>query len=602
MNRIKKFDLFLLEQLPLLWHTKICYMLLYSVFVSIAFYFWGYIYPNQYRINNRLISQYFEDSFASFFLAIFFIIGITFWALSYFKKNAVKNFYPLQRFYFTKLLFSLVFIFWSLNWPYNAFNWGVNQKVRDLVSMEDLSAEIETINLANAFLPSPNSSYGVESLIALKYPDVRIFEMDQHDSTWRNDSGRMYEDSSTFENYHEYYAENHPEATRTVQGRIFQFLKTKSLCSEDTCNLRCLNLVVKTLDYADLSTNELYDLKNYSSQLLETDYFDYSDYDLFGSYRAKFGHRYYNFYDYDQSDDHNLALNQKVNQLIEQSSGDQISNLLKKYERFLSKYKIPYFLETDTILDYLEKHPESIAQKTIVSDEIWDLKDIQKSRSKFGSFEEYQKYRNSNAADHTYYYNYPPAYFVGQSQIESLYENVKHADFPYIDWMHLIFSFGLAIALALLFILFSFSDLITLLLAIPFGGILLVLNILSIVFLTSFGIRSNFELKVSLQLVLFMGLMYGLLLLFFYSKKVHKRILNITFYICFIITTMLPHALLYLMDNLLKYKVINSCGYEYTKHTVFYYWLMDPLFIILLPVVSMLLFMKLIKPISSKPD
>lgn len=601
MSRIKKFDLYLLERFPLLWHTKICYMLLYSIFISILFYCWGYFYTNQYQINNQNINRYFEDSFASFFLVIFFIIGVTFWALSYFKKNAVKNYYPLQRFYFTKLFFSLLIIFWSLSWPYNAFNWGVDQKVRTLVSMEDLSGEIETINLANAFLPSSNTSYEVESYITLKHPEIKIYEMDVRDSSWTSDYGAIYEDSSTFNYPVEYFPKNYPDANSNIGGRTFQFLGTRKICTEDSCNSRCLNLVVKTHNYSDLTTHKLYDLKNYAYEFLAPSYFNYPDYNIFESYKAKFENRYY-YYDYDLSEVLSLDLNKKLNKVIENSAPDGISSLVKKYERFLRKYRIRHHLEVDTILNYLSEHPNSIAMKSIVSNESWSLKAIQKGRLRFSSFEEYQEYRNSEAADNTYHYNYPPAYFVEQSEIRTLFENVKQADYPYIDWEHLITSLGFAIALSFLFILFSFSDLITLLLAIPFGGILLVANILFAVFLTSFGIRQNFELKISLQIMLFMGIMYGLLFLFYYSKKVHKRILDITFYLCFIITIMLPHAILFLMDNLLKYKALDSCGYEYTKHSIFFYWLTDPLFIILLPLASMLLFMKLIKPISSKAD
>jgi hypothetical protein len=572
------------------------------MFISVFFYFWGYLYTNQYQVNNQNISRYFEDSFASFFLVIFFIIGITFWALSYFKKNAVKNYYPLQRFYFTKLFFNLLIIFWGLSWPYNAFNWGVNQKVRSLVSREELSNEIETINLANAFLPNSNASYDVETYITLlKHPNVIMLEMDRKDSTWTSNYGDLFEDSGTFENPRKYLPQNYPNANNNIEGRSFQFLGTKTICTEDPCNNRCITQVVKSYNYSDLTTHKLYDLKNYSDELLTPSYFDYPDHNIFESYKAKFGNRNY-YYDYDQSMTLNPDLNRKLNHLIETSAPSEISALVKKYERFLKRYQINHFLEVDTILNYLSEHPNSLAMKSIVADEGWSLKTIQKGRLRFKSFEEYQAYRNSNAADHTYYYNYPPAYFVDQSEVRTLFDNVKQADYPYINWVHLITSLGFAIALSFLFILFSFSDLITLLLAIPFGGILLVANILFAVFLTSFGIRQNFELKISLQIVLFMGIMYGLLLLFYYSKKVHKRILNITFYLCFLLTIFLPHALLFLMDNLLRYKVMGACGSEYTKYSIFYYWLMDPLFIILLPLASMLLFMRLIKPTISKAD
>jgi hypothetical protein len=360
-------------------------------------------------------------------------------------------------------------------------------------------------------------------------------------------------------------------------------------------------VVIKTLKYSDLTTHKLYDLKNYSHQFFDPSYFEFPKYTLFESYKARSASRY-RYYDNDLSDARSLIVNQKLNALIDKSSSREISVFVKRYKQFLNKYNINHHLEVDTILDYLGKNPNALAMKCIVANDYWDLKSIEKARSRFKSFEEYQKYRNSEASKNTYHYEYPPAYFVDRSEMRSLFENVKTADYPYIDWRDLITSLGFAILLAFLFILFSFSDLITLLLAIPFGGILLVANILFVVFLTSFGLHENFELKISLQIITFIGMMYSLLTLFYYSKKVHKRILNITFYLCFIISIGLPHALLFLIDNLFKYRVINFCGSEYTKHTIFYYWLTDPLFVILLPLASMLLFMSLIRPINSKPD
>ncbi|AEA42219.1 hypothetical protein [Fluviicola taffensis] len=594
MNRIKKFDLFLLERFPLLWHTKICYMLLYSIFLSVVFYFWGYFETTQGRINYQNIDYYFTSSFANYFQVIFFIIGITFWALSYFKKNAIKNYYPLQRFYFSKLFFQLVIIFWSLSWPYFTFNSGVKQKVKELVSLEELVKEIDTINLAHAFLPDGNDLYEIESLIQLKFPDVQIFELNSDDTTWNNSSNTIYESGSNFSKRIRYLPENYPNSTVTVENRKFQFLKTKEIFSADECHPNYITLVLKPLKYADLTTNELSDLKNYSSEVVSKSYFKVSSHSIFDSYKYRFSEHYYSDY-YSTNGTQTLEMNEQFNQFLENASQKDISKLLHNYKGFLNKHEIRHYLEVDTILDYIFKYPEYTRLDNIVSSENWRMDKVFKQRKRLHSFEEYQRKRLFHPED------YQPAFFIQKAQLDSLYENVKIAYHAPINWMTLITSIALAIALSFLFILCSFSELITLLLTIPVGGLLLVINILILGF-SSFGTNYNIELKVSSQVVVFMFLMYLLLILFYYSKKVHKRILNITFYLCFFLTIFLPHALLWIIDNLLRTEVFSSCGNLYTKHTLLFYWLTDPLFIILLPLASMLFFMKLIKPITSKAD
>ncbi len=599
MNRIRKFDLYLLERFPLLWHTKICYMLLYSVLLSAVFYLWGFFYTNQYHINNRPVNLYFSDSYATFFLVIFFIIGITFWALSYFKKSAVKNFYPLQRFYFTKLFLNFILIFWSLTWPSKTFNWGVNQKVKTLASLEELQQAIKTINTAHAFLPESSSDYEAKHFLATKYPNVEWVRFNKTDSIWNDDGISLLE--STRNGFRDYIPEEHPEATNNIEGVTIQLLQTKKEAMIDTCNQGYHTVVTKSLKYKDLTSNKFYDLRNYEKELISSDHFDFPEYDLFQSYWAqihnRYGNRYYEYY-YDDFQSVKPEINKQVNELLDKDSPKAISEVVNQYQHFLKKYGIHHYLEPDTILNYLAKHPNAISQKTIVSVNGWGIESKRLRRNRFPSFEAYQQYRNNKDLDN----DYLPAYFVDRDQVKQLYRNVYDANFPYIDWEYLFVILIISTALSFVFILFSFSDLLTLLLAIPFGGILLVLNILCIVFLTSFGIHENFDTKISIHVILFMTLMYGLLFWFDQSKKVHKRILNITFYLCFLLTAFLPHALLFLIDNLFKKDLISSCGNEYTQHTVFFYWLPDPLLSLLLPVAFMLLFMKFIRPVISKAD
>lgn len=603
MNRIKKWDLFLLERFPLLWHTKICYMLLYSITLSAIFYGWGFFYTNQFHINNRSIGSYFSDSYASLFLVIFFLIGSTFWALAYFRKNAVKNFYPLQRFYFTRLFLSFILIFWSLTWPWFTFNWGVQQKVRTLVSIDELKQEIKTINTANAFLPENSSDYEAEYYLKAKIPNLEWMTYNWRDSSWNTDGFSLRQ--GTIDSLSDYIPAENPDASNQVDGMIFQLLKYKKINTGSRCNPAYYEVVTQKLRYKDLTNHRVFDLRNYGEEVINPDYFNFPEYTLFQSYREQI-HPHHSYYyesgldlEYEVNFHYlNLKVNRDVNELLDQKSPVEIAQVVKRYQRLLKKYAIDHYLEADTILNYLAGNPDAIKKQAIAAKEIWDLREIREARAPFPSFAAYQQNRDTtkNLSE------YPPAYFVDQSQVKELYENVYEASFPYMNWSNLLISVFIAILLSLVFVLFSFGDLLTLLLAIPFGGILIVLNVLCAVFLTSFGIHENFDTKISIQIPLFMLLMYGLLFWFYHSKKVHKRILNMTFYLCFVMTVLFPFALMFLIDNLFQKELVSDCGREYTRHTVFFYWMSDPLLGILLPTITILLFMKWIKPIHSKAD
>lgn len=593
MNRIKKFDLYLLERFPLLWHTKIIYMLVYSVLISIAFYLWGYLYTDQNLINNHSINRYFELSFAYLFVLTFGIIGITFWALSYFRKNAVKNFYPLQRFYFAKTLVSFILIFWSLTWPMTTFEWGVKQKVKTLVPIENLKQNIRIINLANAFLPYSASDYSFKTYFDSHYPNIQIFERFSSDSGWVDsyDYSDLYLKKGTLEE--SYYPSNHPEFNDTLNGRIYQFLATRSAKTVSPCYQKNFRLIEKSCRYDQLSRNKLSDLRNYCKEMFDSKYFNYPIYNLRESYLNSI---YRNHYYSNQETWYQNQINEQLNSFLDKSSKQDLRKLLGSYELFLQDYEIDYNLQSDSILTYVLKHSENMDfPELVLTSELYNEYDIEKE-SLNQSLESFQIHRTQNPN------NSQAIFFVDQSQLNSLFHNVKKANYPYVNWMQLIVSLGVGMALAFLFLLFALSDLITVLISAPVGGLLIILNVIVGAVMNSYANFENTDLRISSQMVLFAFLMYSLLFSFYRSQKIHARILNITFYLCYIMTIFIGPIILFFLESMLVSESYDKCGHSHTHHTPFHYWLEEPLILISLAFVSILTFTRLIKPIISKPE
>jgi|GEM_PF-4240670 len=594
MNRIKKFDLYLLERFPLLWHTKICYMLVYSILISTIFYAWGYLYTDQNLINNHSINRYFELSFAYLFALTFGIIGITFWALSYFRKNAVKNFYPLQRFYFAKTLITFILIFWSLTWPITTFDWGVKYKVKTLAPLEKLEQNIQMINLSNVFLPSSVSDYNFITHFNSHYSEVEIFEKSSTDSSWINsyDYSDLYLKSGITQE--SYYPNNHPEFNDTLGARIFQFLSTRTIHIINPCYRKNYRLIKKSYQYDQLSSYKLYDLRNYCKEIIEPTYFDYPAYTLSESYQFS-SQRSYHYY-FDNEESYQEKFNEQLNPYLEKSTKEDIRKLLDDYEVFLKNYQIDYNLQLDSILNYVLKHSESMNFPELVSTGSWSNGYDLEKESLSQSMENFQIHRTQDPD------NSPTIFYVEKSQLQSLFENVKTANYPYVNWNQLIISLAIGIALAFLFLLFTFSDLITLLISAPIGGLLIILNVIVGASLNSYANFQDSDLRISTQMVLFAFLMYSLLFTFYRSKRIHARILNITFYLCYVMTIFIGPILMFFLESLLATESYDKCNRSHTLHTTFHYWLEDPLIVISLVLISILGFTRLIKPIVSKPE
>ncbi len=625
MNLFKKFDIFLLEKFPLLWHTKLLYACLFSVLMSILFYSWGYFYTDPKSIIRISQSFYFERSNASLCFVLLNATFIIVWALAFYRKSALKNLYPLQRFYFTRLLCSFMVIFWSLTWPYTTFNWGVKAKVKQLAPIEELKDHIQTINLADAFLF--DNSFYYNTYLNVYHPDVTEIQFDYNDSTWTNMPSVLYgslsklkesENQYKFE-YHPknqiaevelksdetYYSPSlHPENNDTVENMLTQFLVLKTIVAKSPCSSSGeYTYLLETKKLRQLCPNGLYDLRNFSKEELSPDYFSYPEYkNIFHEYAERRNDYNYliHYNEYDGEQNFSIEANKSFNAFLKSSKRDDILKVLNKYQDLLARHKIRHSLNNAEILDYVLKRKHKMTAPAVVGEFANNPEQAQADLSRFGNLEGYEAFRASTEDEHE-----QSLYFVEKAQLEELYSNSQAAHDPAINWIPFVASLFFALGFALVFFLFAIGNPINLIIAASVGGVFVILNILFfLLFLEQHDYREDYDptFRIFAQLLIFSGILYSLLYIFYSKKSISKRLLLITFNLCFAVTIFVPIFSYQFLESVLKRKYMDSCFNQHTEHSVFYYWGQDPIVIWLSAFGAILVFTHFIKRVLAKPE
>lgn len=163
---LKKFNKYMLENHPLTWHTKFVPLLVAGLVFWIISFISGYVMTDMEVLNSERISDYYADLFIVFH-AIFALVIVSLWAFYFYRNNALRSFYPLQRFYLTKVFLQLFIAFSLLLAAYYPFTYGVYRKTDTLLNFRTIQFDAQQLNRTYPFLSMENSDY---SLTQRSYP------------------------------------------------------------------------------------------------------------------------------------------------------------------------------------------------------------------------------------------------------------------------------------------------------------------------------------------------------------------------------------------------------------------------------------------------
>jgi hypothetical protein len=199
---IKKINKYLLTHYPLLWNTKIVWVLLINIIIHISFLFAGILSTHADQLHNY---SYLGKATVHVFSVLCSIAVLIFWLVFYLRNNSFKNFYKIDKFHLIKeSLIVILIIFTSITY-YEAFFWGSRIETRAITSKAELVQEANTINLAMTFIPQEKEKYFILNKDTTSYvpempPMARRYETDNDavddDSTITVDSVKANTEAS----------------------------------------------------------------------------------------------------------------------------------------------------------------------------------------------------------------------------------------------------------------------------------------------------------------------------------------------------------------------------------------------------------------------
>ena len=576
MKFLNKLDRYLVENHPLLWMSKIHYVLPEALLVNLIFWLWGYSQITIDSLKGYINENVFINSYAIFIYMIISLIFIIIWAVSYFKKSAVRHLYPIGKFYFTRL-FALLFINFSLiGLPYMSFYAGVNSKVQRLANYEELKKELEMVNLAQAFLPSHQSDfYGYEGLFEAQHPGYEILR-----SNFWTDNGF---DKGSYNPY------DHPENDdTTVNGDIVQCLKVTHV------DYSCYGDYEKKFDgYLNTPIQYLRNENNINYRVDE--FIDTKSYN-----QAPESALHYYYYYYDEISKGNLEYNKRIRAIS--GNPEKIKETLDKFDAFLTKYDVPHAFNSKVIAEFLVKNKGEF-QNSFVNSYInyqgysYDPMVRELEREKI--LKEFQlQSKNTTVKDIETIGFLTTSFLVEETSLESVFRNSKKAYYwksMYIEC--LIMSF-VALGLAFLFLMFSFADFITLVITIPAMGVLIIINSLICGLIYAISGTDNYLFLEPLFFAFGVIIFY---LIQLKSKRASRRITHALGYVTGFISTMFVIGVIAAFGVLTQTRVY-ECGYYHTEMNAIMRWVEDPGFIFVTSVVGILLFTTTIKKLIAKAD
>ena len=575
MKSLRKLDTYILERYPIIWHSKVIYMLFAGILMWIGYFLIGYGITDIEFLKTEEIDEYFFESATLGFHCFLTIILLTVWALYFFKKNAIRHYYPLKRFYFSKLFIVIQLGMLPIVSVYLPFNYGIALKTKQLVSLNDLKVNAETTNLAMAFL-SEDHLYEIHNRDFCLSKPLRIIDFDRNDSTWTQTTNFLDRDSSYYD------AKKYPERNIQLDGITIQVLSYHSVRKRNQCDSYDLDYVDSFLTKD--STFKRCSIYNYSKTCYSKS--SYSGYNEYGdSYSAKEYRKDY------------LPL---VHRWVKNNEKDSIKNAIQKFKIILNRYNISCFIDQQYLVDYLSKKQYENFPSALI-DYSLDHDAIKYARRNFSV-------AKLNLDEYLYHQNTVEPFFgFGLYKLKHIQENANIAFFQPINLtQNLLIPLMIVFLIGLFFLIFDFANFIQLVITIPIAGVLIIIVGLMASLIHEYSYRSGYgyqSFDASLSTLFFIVSTVILLLAAFsvYRRFFSKRIAGILINLGYMVAPFFPGIVIYFLDQQTKARVYDFCNGEYVEHT-FWSDLLIPEILFPLAFIASISYFSLIKKWYAKPE
>lgn len=538
-NFIKKTNKYLLEKHPIIWNTKLLWVLLTALVLHLIFYILGLTALSNVEILHQFDAKsiFFKNGtvYVSIILSILLLVV---WLINMFKNNAFKSYYPTSKLkLFKQFLCYLLIVFFSTNF-FLSYNFGLKNYITAVYDDDRLDAEIDLTNTAAIFFSNDLENYTLnqrrypapfDSLYCQIYTGSTIEEIQlANSSTIPNDS--LPHSSFLDSKYYHYtlYSKKgkNSDAYNNNEYQGFVFYKN-------------LNDSLKTYYFKDA----IFDISNYVNTA-KPSFFNYSsifykskksinnDSDISVNYNYR---KYDYFSDQPEFSEENKLSNKRAYNILKRNNPNEIKEILDDFLTVCSTYKIKYNLTTDKWFNLIY-HPKNFEVQSLIRIE----PKTEYTFSFKGSDNPLESFKGNILTD----------YFIEHDSLGNLFSNVEEIkeSTPYLESIHFFMWFSIFIATIVL--MFRITGIKALLFSVIASGVLALVIGLSTAF---FAYTSKFSDNSIGYFISYFSLVIGTIILLtpiFYKRKLKKIVvaicLNISLigfigYVFLIITTISLH-------------------------------------------------------------
>ena len=164
MKIINKINKYLLEHYPLIWNTRLIWMIGVNVLVHILFLIIGYAAVNGLEDlkEEYKLSAFFYERAPVYYNFLISICVILVWFIFYLKNNAFKNLYAVKKGMLFQQFCIIIFIIFISTSQFYSFKLGLTTKVKSLYSWHEVDKDIKRFNELRIFIPTNQSDYEID--------------------------------------------------------------------------------------------------------------------------------------------------------------------------------------------------------------------------------------------------------------------------------------------------------------------------------------------------------------------------------------------------------------------------------------------------------
>ncbi len=579
MNLYKKINTYLLENHPLVWHSKVVQLSLTGFFLWLVSYVAGYVSTDIYDLQNHSIIAQYQYSGYAFFHIISVIIILSVWAIFFFRNNGFKRFYPICKGYFTKLFFLLFFPFLLLIFANLPFSFGAKNKTTSIFSNYNMDDYTDKINLAAPFLVHNVSDYAMNYRIYPKPFPLENINYDTEEEKW--ESGDLFiKKDNKFDTFNPYI----------LNDEIVQFGSKK------------LILYQTHLDYLDKNKcneitviDSIYTLKNlpqlYKTSVLNYSYVFFNNHERSDLFNESGYPNEYVKSDYNDEEVYVKKVAPKIHNYIEDNNKLKIKEILEQLKSICQEFKIKNNLNSNLLTEFLDAKEYSNFnsqlvqfEKSIYHDEVVKLN----YNSKQDLILKLETPKKIDEYD-THYTHF----FCEMNKLFNVLEANHETNQFYLNKYEIVIQIFIVLGIIWLIILFEFTLLPSFLISIPVTGVIALLVPLFTYLVFNFEGTILIDNYIVSAVIILLATLLGLYYIKF-KKMIISILMNMTY---FIAPFIFYSPIYYLLKIEKKVKVIDLCledGYDIETIRP-YRFLENPFLFFLASLLGILLFFLLLR-------